>query len=163
MMNENELTRNMPFVALHHLEEHILMATLPPANAKFPFLSLLVSGGHCQILKCYSQSKYEVIGGTIDDSLGECYDKVARMLGVDLADASTTLGSDCGSGGEAIEFLASKIDSENANPKVSKQKRGSDLEISNAAKLAVGLLPMPTFKLQTAPTRAVFLLIYISF
>jgi len=64
-------------------------------------------------------SRYEVVGGTIDDSLGECYDKVARMLGVDLTDSSTTLGKEVGSGGEAVEVLArnfeSKRESENEN------------------------------------------------
>ncbi|GMI62071.1 hypothetical protein ScalyP_jg6929 [Parmales sp. scaly parma] len=123
---------SVPFVGCHHLEEHILMATLPMpspspnpnpnpshTHASFPFLALLVSGGHCQILKCYSLSRYEVVGGTIDDSLGECYDKVARMLGVDLTDSSTTLGKEVGSGGEAVEVLArnfeSKRESENEN------------------------------------------------
>lgn len=79
-----------PFVGIHHLEAHILMARLPfdPNSAQFveggtdkvheskraiefPFLALLVSGGHCQLLKCLGIGNYQIIGGTIDDSLGE--------------------------------------------------------------------------------------------
>jgi hypothetical protein len=79
-----------PFVGIHHLEAHILMARLPnenvgnvvtiPATSEtheskramgFPFLALLVSGGHCQLLKCLGIGRYEIIGGTIDDSLGK--------------------------------------------------------------------------------------------
>ena len=79
-----------PFVGIHHLEAHILMARLPfdPNSAQFleggtdevheskraiefPFLALLVSGGHCQLLKCLGIGNYQIIGGTIDDSLGK--------------------------------------------------------------------------------------------
>mmetsp|Transcript_24498 Transcript_24498/g.57070 ORF Transcript_24498/g.57070 Transcript_24498/m.57070 type:complete len:315 (+) Transcript_24498:171-1115(+) len=70
-----------PFVAVHHLEAHVLMARMPGLQAtsttassspmEFPFLALLVSGGHCQILKCLGIGKYTMIGGTMDDSLGE--------------------------------------------------------------------------------------------
>lgn len=80
-----------PFVGIHHLEAHILMARLPSSNdgnivlpateetheskraMDFPFLALLVSGGHCQLLKCLGIGRYEIIGGTIDDSLGMIY------------------------------------------------------------------------------------------
>jgi hypothetical protein len=51
-----------PFVGIHHLEAHILMARLENSDLKFPFLSLLVSGGHCQILKCLGIGRYSVIG-----------------------------------------------------------------------------------------------------
>jgi hypothetical protein len=78
-----------PFVGVHHLEAHILMARLPfddtakfttggsdgihqsSRSIQFPFLALLVSGGHCQLLKCNGIGKYSIIGGTIDDSLGK--------------------------------------------------------------------------------------------
>jgi len=72
-----------PFVGVHHLEAHILMARMPFEGKEgvelegigrraldFPFLSLLVSGGHCQLLKCMGVGNYTIIGGTIDDSLG---------------------------------------------------------------------------------------------
>jgi N6-L-threonylcarbamoyladenine synthase len=111
-----------PFVGVHHLEAHILMARLPTSNnnndnnnnlvvtpatdhvhemtrtMEFPFLALLVSGGHCQILKCLDIGKYSILGGTLDDSLGEAYDKVARLLGLPVG----------GGGGPAVEALALK-------------------------------------------------------
>jgi len=65
-----------PFVGVHHLEAHILMARIENQKAlEFPFLALLVSGGHCQLLKCIGVGRYAVIGGTLDDSLGECTTK----------------------------------------------------------------------------------------
>ena len=74
-----------PFIGVHHLEAHILMARIgsgatlpetPETHASqramhFPFLALLVSGGHCQLMKCHGIGNYTIIGGTIDDSLGE--------------------------------------------------------------------------------------------
>ena len=65
------IQHNKPFVAIHHLEAHILMSrrnNIP--NCQFPFLALLVSGGHCQILKCMGIGNYTILGGTLDDSLG---------------------------------------------------------------------------------------------
>ena len=86
-----------PFVGVHHLEAHILMARIENEDAlKFPFLALLTSGGHCQLLKCVGIGRYTVIGGTLDDSLGECYDKTARLLGLPVG----------GGGGPAMEALA---------------------------------------------------------
>ncbi len=86
-----------PFVGVHHLEAHILMARIEDEKAlEFPFLALLVSGGHCQLLKCLGIGRYTVIGGTLDDSLGECYDKTARLLGLPIG----------GGGGPALEALA---------------------------------------------------------
>eukprot|EP00980_Cylindrotheca_fusiformis_P007542 scaffold1561_cov129-Cylindrotheca_fusiformis.AAC.34 len=85
-----------PFVGVHHLEAHILMARLENPDLEFPFVSLLVSGGHCQILKCMGIGQYSVIGGTLDDSLGEAFDKTARLLGLPVG----------GGGGPAVESLA---------------------------------------------------------
>ncbi|GKY93803.1 hypothetical protein MPSEU_000347500 [Mayamaea pseudoterrestris] len=114
---------NKPFVGVHHLEAHILMARLPVNNDTdstmamhhmavtdethasmramgFPFLSLLVSGGHCQLMRCDSIGNYTILGGTIDDSLGEAFDKVARLLGLPIG----------GGGGPALEGLAREGD-----------------------------------------------------
>ena len=71
-----------PFIAINHLEGHALTARLTN-NVKFPYLLLLVSGGHCQILLIYDIGRYQKIGDTIDDALGESFDKVAQMLGLD--------------------------------------------------------------------------------
>ncbi len=66
-------------IAINHLEGHVLSARIQN-KVCFPFLSLLISGGHCQIVIAEKIGKYKVIGTTIDDSLGETFDKVARML-----------------------------------------------------------------------------------
>jgi N6-L-threonylcarbamoyladenine synthase len=88
---------NKPFVGVHHLEAHILMARMDdPTELQFPFMALLVSGGHCQIMKCMGIGRYEIIGGTMDDSLGEAFDKTARLLGLPVG----------GGGGPAVEKLA---------------------------------------------------------
>eukprot|EP00520_Triparma_pacifica_P009825 CAMPEP_0118653846 /NCGR_PEP_ID=MMETSP0785-20121206/12051_1 /TAXON_ID=91992 /ORGANISM="Bolidomonas pacifica, Strain CCMP 1866" /LENGTH=416 /DNA_ID=CAMNT_0006546421 /DNA_START=140 /DNA_END=1390 /DNA_ORIENTATION=- len=92
---EIAMENGKPFVAVHHLEAHILMSRLN-SPLPFPFVALLVSGGHCQTLLCKRMGEYEVIGGTLDDSLGEAYDKVARMLGLPVG----------GGGGPAVEKLA---------------------------------------------------------
>lgn len=70
-----------PFLAINHLEAHALTARLTN-QVEFPYLLLLVSGGHCQILLALGVGKYQKIGQTIDDALGEAFDKVAQMLGL---------------------------------------------------------------------------------
>ncbi|MBQ4875001.1 MAG: tRNA (adenosine(37)-N6)-threonylcarbamoyltransferase complex transferase subunit TsaD [Rickettsiaceae bacterium H1] len=67
------------FIAINHLEGHILSARIDH-DVHFPFLVLLVSGGHCQIIIAEGIGKYKVIGKTLDDALGETFDKVAKML-----------------------------------------------------------------------------------
>ena len=89
------------FVAVHHLEAHVLMARLachPPPP--FPFLTLLTSGGHCQLLLTRGIGDHQVIGSTLDDALGEAYDKVARLLELPVG----------GGGGPALESLAREGD-----------------------------------------------------
>lgn len=71
------------FVAVNHLEAHILVARLGTNTPEFPFLCLLMSGGHCQLLVARGVGRYEVLGGTLDDAMGEAFDKTARMLAID--------------------------------------------------------------------------------
>jgi N6-L-threonylcarbamoyladenine synthase len=71
----------LPFVAVNHLEGHALTARLTD-GAAFPYLLLLVSGGHCQLLAVEGVGRYRRLGTTQDDALGEAYDKVAKMLGL---------------------------------------------------------------------------------
>lgn len=68
-----------PFLAINHLEGHALTARLSD-EVSFPFLLLLVSGGHCQLLLAENVGKYIELGSTLDDAVGECFDKVAKML-----------------------------------------------------------------------------------
>ncbi len=80
-----------PLVAVNHLEGHALVPRLAAATAddsaapvavEFPYLLMLASGGHCQILLVRGVGKYELIGQTLDDSAGEAFDKVSKMLGL---------------------------------------------------------------------------------
>ena len=75
------LGTGVPFIAVNHLEAHALSARLC-SNIQFPYLLLLVSGGHCQILIVKGHGSYRRLGTTIDDALGEAFDKVAKMLGL---------------------------------------------------------------------------------
>lgn len=82
-----------PFIAVNHLEGHALTARLTD-DVKFPYMLLLVSGGHCQILLVEGVGKYKLLGETLDDAVGESFDKLAKMLGLGLP------------GGPKIEQLA---------------------------------------------------------
>lgn len=74
------MATNRPFLPINHLEAHALTVRLTHA-VEFPYLLLLVSGGHCQFLIAEDVGKYMYLGGTLDDALGECLDKTARLLG----------------------------------------------------------------------------------
>ena len=73
--------RGLPFVAVNHLEGHALSARLV-ADVEFPFLLLLVSGGHCQLQIVEGVGRYRRLGTTIDDAAGEAFDKGAKLLGL---------------------------------------------------------------------------------
>jgi N6-L-threonylcarbamoyladenine synthase len=72
----------VPIIPVNHLEGHALTIRLTDKSVTFPFLLLLVSGGHCQILKVSGVGEYERLGISLDDALGEAFDKVAKMLGL---------------------------------------------------------------------------------
>ena len=71
----------LPFIAVNHLEGHALTARLTD-DLPFPFLLLLVSGGHCQLLAVEGVGQYRRLGGTVDDAIGEAFDKTAKLLGL---------------------------------------------------------------------------------
>ena len=75
-------TFQKPLIALNHLEGHALSPRLTDKEVTFPYLLLLVSGGHCQLLIVNGVGKYERLGTTIDDAPGEAFDKVAKLLGL---------------------------------------------------------------------------------
>ena len=89
------LTLDKPFIAINHLEGHALS---PRLNSKldYPYLLLLISGGHSQYLNVKKLGEYERLGTTIDDALGEAFDKTAKILGIDFP------------GGPKIEIMAQK-------------------------------------------------------
>lgn len=86
-----------PLIAVNHLEGHALTARLV-ADVDFPFLLLLVSGGHCQLVAVESLGRYRRLGTTIDDAVGEAFDKVAKLLGLSYP------------GGPAVERAAASGD-----------------------------------------------------
>ena len=88
-------TINKPFIAVNHLEGHALS---PKLNSKidYPYLLLLISGGHSQYLSVQGLGKYKRLGTTIDDALGEAFDKTAKLLGIEFP------------GGPQIEIIAKK-------------------------------------------------------
>jgi N6-L-threonylcarbamoyladenine synthase len=72
----------IPAVPVHHLEGHLLACMLEDERPEFPFLALLVSGGHSQLIEVAGLGRYRIIGDTLDDAAGEAFDKVARLLGL---------------------------------------------------------------------------------
>jgi N6-L-threonylcarbamoyladenine synthase len=80
------IARGLPFVAVNHLEAHALTARLPgllPGGAPaFPYLLLLVSGGHCQCVAVEGLARYRRLGTTLDDAVGEAFDKAAKLMGL---------------------------------------------------------------------------------
>lgn len=75
------LAHGKPFIAVNHLEGHALTARLTD-NVDFPYLLLLVSGGHCQLLVVEGVGRYRRLGATIDDAAGEAFDKAAKLMGL---------------------------------------------------------------------------------
>jgi N6-L-threonylcarbamoyladenine synthase len=71
-----------PFVSVNHVEAHLYAAMMDIDNIPFPSLGLVVSGGHTLLLKIHALGEYEEIGRTVDDAIGEAFDKVGRMLGL---------------------------------------------------------------------------------
>ncbi len=88
----------VPLLAINHLEGHALSPRLADATLEFPYLLLLVSGGHCQILRVDGVGQYRRLATTIDDALGEAFDKTAKILGFGYP------------GGPAVERLAREGD-----------------------------------------------------
>ena len=72
-----------PAVGVHHLEGHLLAPMLETPAPSFPFLGLLVSGGHTLIIAVQTFGQYEILGETLDDAVGEAFDKTAKLLGLD--------------------------------------------------------------------------------
>lgn len=76
------LALNIPLIAVHHMQAHVLANLIDDPKPSFPFLCLTVSGGHTQIVLCESPTAMKVIGETIDDAAGEAFDKSAKLLGL---------------------------------------------------------------------------------
>ena len=102
---------NKPFYAINHLEGHLLSANINSNSDRitFPCLMVLISGGHCQIIVAHNLGKYEVVSQTVDDSAGEAFDKIGRMLDMDYPagpeiDQRAQLGSE-----DQFKFTVPKV------------------------------------------------------
>lgn len=76
------LALDRPVMGVHHLEGHLLSPLLSPNPPQFPFISLLVSGGHTQLMRVEGVGQYTLLGETLDDAAGEAFDKSAKLLGL---------------------------------------------------------------------------------
>ena len=92
------MASDVPLIAINHLEGHALSPRLSDAALEFPYALLLVSGGHCQILRVDGVGQYRRLATTIDDALGEAFDKTAKILGLGFP------------GGPAVERMAMQGD-----------------------------------------------------
>ncbi|XVF73422.1 hypothetical protein PTKIN_Ptkin12aG0200700 [Pterospermum kingtungense] len=92
----------LPIIGVHHMEAHALVARLIEKELQFPFLALLISGGHNLLVLAHDLGHYTQLGTTIDDAIGEAFDKTAKWLGLDMRK----------SGGPAVEQLAQEGDAE---------------------------------------------------
>ncbi len=115
--------RQLPFVAVNHLEAHALTVRLTGDHEGneigFPYILLLVSGGHCQLLAVEGVGRYKRLGTTIDDALGEVFDKTAKMLGLGYP------------GGPAVEKMADGGDPERfVLPRPMRGRAGCDFSFS---------------------------------
>ncbi|HLY69099.1 MAG TPA: tRNA (adenosine(37)-N6)-threonylcarbamoyltransferase complex transferase subunit TsaD [Puia sp.] len=93
------LSLNIPLIAVHHMQAHVLANLIEDPKPAFPFLCLTVSGGHTQLVLCNSPFDMKVIGETIDDAAGEAFDKSAKLLGLSypggpLVDKLARLGNE---------------------------------------------------------------------
>ncbi len=116
------LANGTPFVAVNHLEAHALTARVPgltPGGAPFPYLLMLLSGGHSQCIAVKAVGQYERLGGTVDDAVGEAFDKVGKLLGLDWP------------GGPVLERLARDGDpARHAFPRPMLRRPGCDFSFS---------------------------------
>jgi N6-L-threonylcarbamoyladenine synthase len=90
------LALSKPSIGVHHLEGHLLSPLLGESAPRFPFIALLVSGGHTQLMAVQGVGQYELLGETVDDAAGEAFDKTAKLLGLDYP------------GGAAVSLLAER-------------------------------------------------------
>jgi N6-L-threonylcarbamoyladenine synthase len=138
----------LPFLAVNHLEGHALTARLTDPGLEFPYLLLLVSGGHCQLLAVEGVGRYRRLGTTIDDAVGEAFDKAAKLMGLGYP------------GGPLLERAAEGGDPRRfALPRPMKGRPGCDFSFSGlktAVRLALDDLSSPLGEADRADLAASF-------
>ena len=119
MANGLGLAWDCPVIAIHHMEGHLLAPMLEDDVPDFPFLALLVSGGHTMLITVHGLGQYDVLGTTLDDAAGEAFDKTAKLLGLGYP------------GGPALAALAEEgDDTAFALPRPMLNKPGLDFSFS---------------------------------
>ena len=120
---------NIPAIGVHHMEGHLLAPMLEENPPHFPFVALLVSGGHTQLVRVDGVGRYELLGESIDDAAGEAFDKTAKLLGLDYP------------GGAALARLALKGTSNRfAFPRPMTDRPGLDFSFSGLKTFAANTL-----------------------
>ena len=120
---------NIPAIGVHHMEGHLLAPMLEENPPHFPFVALLVSGGHTQLVRVDSVGRYELLGESIDDAAGEAFDKTAKLLGLDYP------------GGAALARLALKgTPNRFAFPRPMTDRPGLDFSFSGLKTFAANTL-----------------------
>ena len=120
---------NVPAIGIHHMEGHLLAPMLEENPPPFPFVALLVSGGHTQLVRVDGVGRYELLGESIDDAAGEAFDKTAKLLGLDYP------------GGAALARLASNgTPNRFAFPRPMTDRPGLDFSFSGLKTFAANTL-----------------------
>ncbi len=128
----------VPTVGVHHLEGHLLAPFLEPVPPSFPFLALLVSGGHTELIQAEALGRYKVIGDTLDDAVGEAFDKTAKLLGLGYP------------GGAALAALAEHGDSSRfCFPRPMTDRPGLDFSFSGLKTFALNTVEKHSLDDQT--------------
>ena len=113
------MSLNKPCIGIHHMEAHLLINLLENPAPSFPFLTLLISGGHCLLINAKAIGDYEILGQTLDDAVGEAFDKVAKILDLGYP------------GGPKIESLAKEGNPKSFNfPRPMTNKKNFDFSFS---------------------------------
>ncbi len=119
-------TWGVPAVAVHHMEGHLLAPMLEADAPQFPFVALLVSGGHTQLVEVLGVGRYRLLGDTLDDAVGEAFDKTAKLLGLEYP------------GGPALARLAERGDPQRFTfPRPMTQRPGLDFSFSGLKTFAL--------------------------
>ena len=123
------LAWNKPALAVHHMEGHLLAPMLEDTPPEFPFLALLVSGGHTQLVAVEGIGRYELLGESIDDAAGEAFDKTAKLMGLDYP------------GGPLLARLATQGDSKKYKfPRPMTDRPGLDFSFSGLKTSAANVI-----------------------
>jgi N6-L-threonylcarbamoyladenine synthase len=129
---------NVPTIGVHHMEGHLLAPMLEPNPPAFPFVALLVSGGHTQLVKVARMGRYEILGESVDDAVGEAFDKTAKLLGLGYP------------GGAALSALAEQGNSDRFHfPRPMVDRPGLEFSFSGLKTFAANTIAKQTLDEQT--------------